>query len=228
MKILIVEDDPEISAFVREGLDEAGYFTTVCRDGERALRLASNGTFSLVLLDIMIPSMDGLTVCRKMRETGVNTPVLMLTARDAVPERVGGLEAGADDYLVKPFDFDELLARVRALLRREHTRKQSQVQVDDLVVDTTSRTVHRGGREIPLTGREYALLEALATHAGQILSRQAILERVWLDDQSVSNTVDVFIKNLRKKIDDGSVKKLIHTVYGMGYVLRTEEGAPTS
>jgi len=228
MKILIVEDDPEISAFVREGLDEAGYFTTVCRDGERALRLASNGSFSLVLLDIMLPSMDGLTVCRKLREASVNTPVLMLTARDAVPERVGGLEAGADDYLVKPFDFDELLARVRALLRREHTRKQSQVQVDDLVVDTASRTVHRAGKEIPLTGREYALLEALATHAGQILSRQAIMERVWLDDQSVSNTVDVFIKNLRKKIDDGAVKKLIHTVYGMGYVLRTEEGIPSS
>jgi DNA-binding response OmpR family regulator len=223
MKILIVEDDPEISAFVREGLDEAGYFTTVCRDGERAQRLAMGGSFAVILLDIMLPSMDGLTLCRKLRESGVNTPVLMLTARDAVPERVAGLEAGADDYLVKPFDFDELLARVRALLRREHTRKQSQVQVDDLVVDTTSRIVHRGGREIPLTGREYALLEALATHAGQILSRQAIMERVWLDDQSVSNTVDVFIKNLRRKIDEGSARKLIHTVYGMGYVLRTEE-----
>lgn len=225
MKLLIVEDDPEISAFVREGLDEAGYFTTVCRDGERALRLASNGSFSLILLDLMLPSMDGVTVCRKLRAGGVNTPVLMLTARDAVPDRVAGLESGADDYLVKPFEFEELLARVRALLRREHTRKQARVQIDDLVVDTNSRTVTRGGREISLTGREYSLLEALATHAGQILSRQSIMERVWLDDQSVSNTVDVFIKNLRRKIDDGAEKKLIHTVYGMGYVLRTEEGA---
>lgn len=223
MKILIIEDDPEISAFVREGLDEAGYFTSVCRDGERGLRLALSGSFSLILLDLMLPSMDGLTVCRKLREVGVNAPVLMLTARDTIPERVTGLEAGADDYLVKPFDFDELLARVRALLRREHTRKQSLVQVDDLVVDTASRTVQRGGRDIPLTGREYALLEALATHAGQILSRTAILERVWLDDQSTSNTVDVFIKNLRRKIDGTSERKLIHTVYGMGYVLKTEE-----
>lgn len=227
MKILVVEDDPEISAFVREGLDEAGYFTSVCRDGERALRLAGQGTFSLILLDIMLPSMDGITVCRKLRGMNVNTPILMLTAKDAVPERVQGLEAGADDYLVKPFDFDELLARVRALLRREHTKKQSLVQVDDLEVDTSSKVVKRGGKEIPLTSREYTLLEALATHTGQIMSRQAIMERVWMDDQSVSNTVDVFIKNLRKKVDDGFEKKLIHTVYGMGYVLRTEAETPS-
>lgn len=226
MKILVVEDDPEISAFVREGLDEAGYFTSVCRDGERALRLAGQGTFSLILLDIMLPSMDGLTVCRKLRGMNVNTPILMLTAKDAIPERVQGLEAGADDYLVKPFDFDELLARVRALLRREHTKKQSLVQVDDLEVDTSSKVVRRGGREILLTAREYTLLEALATHTGQIMSRQAIMERVWMDDQSVSNTVDVFIKNLRRKVDDGFEKKLIHTVYGMGYVLRTEAENP--
>lgn len=223
MKILIVEDDPEISAFVREGLDDAGYFTSVCRDGERALRLASNGTFSLILLDLMLPTMDGMTVCHRLRAMGNNTPVLMLTARDAVPSRVSGLEAGADDYLCKPFDFDELLARVRALLRRENSKKQARIVVDDLVVDTASRTVARGGNAIALTAREYSLLEALASHAGQILSRQAILERVWMDDQSVSNTVDVFIKNLRRKVDTGYQTKLIHTVYGMGYVLKTEE-----
>jgi len=223
MKILIVEDDPEISAFVREGLDEAGYFTTVCRDGERALRLAMGGSFSVILLDVMLPSMDGVTVCQHLRSQGLATPILMLTARDALADRVGGLDAGADDYLTKPFEFQELLARVRALLRRDNTKKQARIQIDDLVVDTISRIVTRSGVEIPMTGREYALLEALASHAGQILSRQAIMERVWLDDQSVSNTVDVFIKNLRRKIDQGSATKLIHTVYGMGYVLRTEQ-----
>jgi DNA-binding response OmpR family regulator len=224
MKILIVEDDPEISAFVREGLDEAGYFTSVCRDGERALRLAADGSFSLILLDIMIPSLNGLEVCQRLRSTGVTTPILMLTARDAYPDRVKGLETGADDYLVKPFDFGELLARVRALLRRDHSRKQSKIQIADLVVDTAGRNVTRSGREIILTGREYTLLEALATHAGQVLSREAIQSRVWLDEDSVSNVVDVYIKNLRKKIDDGAVSKLIHTVHGLGYVLRTEPG----
>ena len=226
MKILIVEDDPDISSLVREGLDEAGYFTTVCRDGERALRLASSGSFSLILLDIMIPSMDGVQVCANLRRSGVNTPILMLTARDAVADRVTGLEAGADDYLVKPFDFVELLARVRALLRREHIKKQSQIEIDDLVVDTSGRTVTRAGRDVYLTGREYTLLEALASHAGQVLSRDAILSRVWQDDQSVSNVVDVYIKNLRKKIDEGAPNKLIHTVHGLGYVLRTEVQEP--
>lgn len=223
MKILVVEDDPEISAFVREGLDEAGYLTIVSSDGARALRLATVSSFALIILDIMLPTMDGIQICRELRGMGNNTPILMLTARDAVADRVSGLETGADDYLCKPFDFEELLARVRALLRRDHTRKQAKIQIDDLVVDTAGREVTRGGRVIPLTGREYALLEALATHAGQILSREAVLERVFLDDQSTSNTVDVFVKNLRRKIDDGMARKLIHTAYGMGYVLRTED-----
>jgi DNA-binding response OmpR family regulator len=223
MKILVVEDDPEISAFVREGLDEAGYLTIVSSDGARALRLATVSTFSLIILDLMLPSMDGIQICRTLRERGDNTPILMLTARDAVTDRVTGLETGADDYLCKPFDFDELLARVRALLRRDHTRKQAVIQVDDLVVDTAGREVTRGGKPISLTGREYALLEALVTHSGQILTREAIMERVFLDDQSTSNTVDVFIKNLRRKIDEGASRKLIHTAYGMGYVLKTED-----
>ncbi len=225
MKILIVEDDPGISSAIREGLDEAGYFTMVCRDGERALKLAQHTNFSLILLDLMLPSMDGLSVCRNLRKARVNTPILMLTAKDTVPDRVVGLEAGADDYLCKPFEYEELLARVRALLRRENTLKQSKIQIDDLEVDTAARRVHRNGKEIILTGREYSLLESLAAHAGQILSREVILERVWLDEQSVSNIVDVYIRNLRKKIDDGFDRKLIHTVYGMGYVLRTEEEA---
>lgn len=223
MKILIVEDDPEISAFVREGLDEQGYLTTVCRDGERALRLAMSRNFTLILLDLMLPSMDGITLCKKLREERINTPILMLTARDTVNDRVHGLEVGADDYLVKPFEFRELLARVRALLRRDNTIKQAMIEIDDLRIDTAGRRAYRGGQELTLTGREYTLLEALAAHAGQILSRQVIMERVWVDEQSVSNTVDVCVKNLRQKVDNGSHRKLIHTVYGMGYVLRTED-----
>lgn len=222
MKILIIEDDPEISSAIREGLDEAGYLTIVCRDGERALKLALSTTYSLILLDLMLPGLDGITICRKLREARVNTPILMLTARDTVNDRVLGLETGADDYLGKPFDYEELLARVRALLRRENSVKQARIQVDDLVIDTSAKLISRAGKDIVLTGREYSLLEALATHTGQILSREAILERVWLDDRSVSNVVDVYIRSLRKKVDDGYGKKLIHTVYGMGYVLKAE------
>jgi DNA-binding response OmpR family regulator len=225
MKILIVEDDPDISALIREGLDEAGYYTTVCRDGARALHLAQSTPFSLILLDLMLPSMSGTEVCSRLRASGINTPILMVTAKDRVPDRVGGLELGADDYLVKPFDFSELLARVRALLRRDQTRKQSVIQVDDLIVDTAGKTVSRGGNPISLTNREYTLLEALARHSGQVLSREAISSRVWVDDNSVSNVVDVYIRNLRKKIDEGATRKLIHTVHGLGYVLRTEDSS---
>lgn len=222
MKILIVEDDPSISSAVREGLDEAGYFTEVTRDGVRALRVALNGSFSLILLDFMLPSMDGITLCRKLREAKLNTPILMLTAKDTVPDRVTGLESGADDYLVKPFDFDELLARIRALLRRDKAIKQSRIVLDDLELDTAGHTARRGGVEISLSGREYTLLEALISHQGRVLSREAILERVWLDEHSTSNIVDVYIRNLRKKIDADHSRKLIHTVHGIGYVMRTQ------
>ncbi len=222
MKILIVEDDAEIAMAVREGLDDAGYTTHVVRDGERALKVAETTAYSLIVLDLMLPSMDGMEICRRLRRARHNLPILMVTARDTIPERIAGLEAGADDYLVKPFSFDELLARIRALLRRENVVKSGRIEIADLAVDTHARTASRAGREIPLTGREYTLLEALAGHQGQVLSREAIQERVWSDDISVSNTVDVCIKNLRKKIDDGFEDKLIHTVYGLGYVLREE------
>jgi DNA-binding response OmpR family regulator len=222
MKILIVEDDPGMSAAVREGLDEAGYTTQVVRDGARALKVAETGSYSVIILDLMLPAMDGLEICRRLRHARKNVPILMVTARDAVPERIAGLEAGADDYLVKPFEFNELLARVRALLRREHSIKQSRIEVDDLVVDTQNRTVTRGAREILLTAREYKLLEAFATHVGRTLTRESIQERVWVDEVSVSNTVHVCVKNLRKKIDDIAERKLIHTVHRVGYVMRTE------
>ena len=225
MKSLIVEDDREISAMIREGLDDAGYFTVVCRDGERAFRLARSGTFSVIILDLMLPSMDGITFCRQLRAARINTPVLMLTAMDKVSDRVTGLESGADDYLVKPFDFLELLARIRALLRREHTLKQSKVYVDDLVIDTTRKTVERAGREIVLTGREYNVLELLATHVGQVFSRDTLSERIWLEERSGSNVVDVTIKNIRRKIDESSPPRLIHAVHGLGYVLRVDQTA---
>lgn len=224
MKLLIEEDDPEIARMIREGLDEAGYFTTVCRDGQRAALLAAGGSYALILLDVMLPTLDAIAACARVRQAGVRCPILMLTARDSLADRVAGLDAGADDYLVKPFEFAELLARVRALLRREPPMKRARIHVDDLVVDAASGIVTRAGVEIPLTRREYTLLAALASHAGQILNRQAILDRVFLDDRSVSNTVEVFIKNLRRKVDTGSHRKLIHTVYGRGYVLRTEAG----
>jgi DNA-binding response OmpR family regulator len=173
----------------------------------------------------MLPGMDGLTVCRKLREARVNTPILMLTARDAVRQRVNGLEEGADDYLCKPFEYDELLARIRALLRRENSIKRGRLEIADLVVDSAAHVATRNGRELALSAREYTLLEALAAHSGQILSREVIQERVWLDEDSTSNTVDVTIKNLRKKVDPPGAAKLIHTVYGVGYVLRTSSEA---
>jgi DNA-binding response OmpR family regulator len=229
MKVLIVEDDPEISSFIREGLDEAGYFTIVTRDGERAYRLGERGQYSAIIMDVTLPSMDGMTLCRNLRAAGVNTPILMLNENNTVMDRVLGLESGADDYLGKPFDFNELLARVRALLRRDHSRKQSLIQIDDLEVDTLSRRVTRSGSEIPLTGREYTLLEALVTHAGRTLSRQEIMAKVWVDEQSVSNTVDVYIKKLRRKVDREQDRPLIRTIYGLGYMVRNdEEGEPAA
>ena len=220
-KLLIVEDDPEVGTMVRIGLEDAGFQTTLCRDGARAMRLAETGAYAAILLDRMIPTCDGLSFLRALRGARRNVPVLMLTAMDTVPDRIDGLEAGADDYLGKPFDFDELLARVRALLRRENTLKESIVTVDDLMVDTRRRSVERAGVPIVLTAREYLLVEALATHTGQILSREAIVTRVWVGEASLSNTVDVTVKNVRKKIDQGHARPLIHTVYGMGYVMRT-------
>lgn len=222
MKILVVEDDVEIASAVREGLEDAGYLTHVVRDGERALRVAEQGGHNLIVLDLMLPTMDGLEICRRLRAARVNIPILMVTARDTVPDRIKGLDMGADDYLVKPFDLDELLARVRSLLRRESSIRSALIHIDDLVVDTSAKTASRAGVELPLTGREYSLLEALAGRSGQILSREIIQESVWSDEQSVSNTVDVCIKNLRKKVDGNHDRKLIHTVYGVGYVLRTE------
>lgn len=206
---------------VRRGLERAGYQVEVADDGLSGWELAKEGGYVLILLDLMLPGLDGLELCRRLRARRDRTPILMLTARDAVPERVKGLEAGADDYLPKPFAFEELLARVRALLRREGVNKSSVIAIRDLQIDTTTRRVLRAGEELSLTPREYSLLEALAKNEGRALTREVVLERIWGDEgRTGSNTVDVYITMLRRKIDSDTDIKLIHTVHGVGYVLR--------
>lgn len=220
MKLLLIEDEIPIADVVRRGLEEAGYTVDVAHDGDRGLKMALSGEYSLLLLDLMLPGRDGWSICRELRARRITTPILMLTARDAVQDRVQGLEMGADDYLPKPFDFSELVARVRALLRREGVHKGRVIRVADLEVDTGQMKVTRAGREIPLTRREYTLLEALAVNEGRVLTRDIIQNRVWSNEESYSNTVDVHIGVLRKKIDADHPVKLIHTVHGLGYTLK--------
>ncbi|HWA84530.1 MAG TPA: response regulator transcription factor, partial [Fimbriimonadaceae bacterium] len=172
---------------------------------------------------LMLPSLDGVTICQRLRACRISTPILMLTAKDSLGDRVAGLESGADDYLGKPFQFEELLARIRALIRRDKVVRSARIEIADMVVDTAARTVTRQGQEIPLTQREYTLLEALASRNGQVLTRDIIQHTIWVDEFSTSNTVDVHVRNLRKKIDDGHEPKLIHTVFGAGYTLRVDD-----
>lgn len=223
MKLLLIEDDELIASVVKRGLEEARYQVDLYRDGNKGLEAALNDTYSLIVLDLMLPGLSGWEICETLRARRITTPILMLTARDAVPDRVKGLELGADDYLTKPFDFAELLARVRALLRRDSVAKGRILRIADLEVDTGSYRVTRGGREISLSWREYTLLEALATNAGRVLTRDTIQNRVWASEETYSNTVDVYIGMLRKKIDQGRPVKLIHTVHGIGYTLKLPE-----
>ena len=220
MRILLVEDHADIAEFVQRGLREEHYEVTVKGDGEAGLQTAIDELFGLIILDIMLPSRDGFSICEELRRRWITTPILMLTARDTVADRVRGLEGGADDYLTKPFDFSELLARVQALLRRDRLHKGRRIVVGDMEIDTRTRRVVRAGRDVPLREREYTLLEALASRAGQVLSREFIQEQVWQDDESLSNTVDVHMAQLRKKLDSSHEVKLIQTVYGQGYTLR--------
>jgi DNA-binding response OmpR family regulator len=226
MRILVVEDEAPIAAVVKRGLEEARFDVDVAADGAHGLELALQGGYGLILLDLMLPKRDGWSICQELRSRRDTTPILMLTARDAVEDRVRGLECGADDYLPKPFAFPELLARVRALLRRDRVHKAAVIQIGDLEIDTGAARVRRGGHEVTLTRREYTLLEALASNEGRVLTRDVILERVWMEEESYSNTVDVHIGLLRKKIDAGHAVKLIHTVHGMGYTLRRPEEGP--
>lgn len=214
----MVEDEEKIAAFIKKGLEEEGYAVDMVGDGEAAIDYALSADYDVIILDIMLPRKDGFAVCRELRARGSSAPVLMLTARDAVDDRVQGLDAGADDYLVKPFAFRELVARVRALLRRPRELVPSRLQVGDLVLDVRTRTAERGGRRIELTAREYALLEFLMRNKNQVLTRTQIAEHVWdYDFLTESNIVDVYIRYLRVKIDQDFEPKLIQTVRGAGY-----------
>jgi heavy metal response regulator len=223
MRILVVEDEPGVAHFIRQGLTEAGHAVDVARDGQEGLDYALAAEYDVMVLDIMLPRMNGLDLLREIRRRGIKTPVLLLTARDAIDDRVKGLDAGADDYLVKPFAFPELLARIRALLRRPPLQTDSVLKVGDLEMDVAERKVRRGGKPIELTPRELSLLEFLMRHPNQVLTRTQIAEHVWnFDFYSDSNVVDVYIGYLRRKIDRGFPYSLIHTVRGVGYSLRAE------
>ena len=224
MRVLVVEDERKISAYVKRGLEEQGYAVDAAYTGREALDWVAVVDFDLIVLDILLPELDGIAVCRAMRERGVRTPILMLTARDTVDDRVAGLDAGADDYLVKPFALKELLARLRALARRAADAPKSPVlQVADLTLDTLTHRVRRGERAIELTAKEYAVLECLMREPDRVLTRTMIADHVWnYDVYNQSNVVDVYIRNLRRKIDDPFDLKLIHTVRGAGYRLTAE------
>lgn len=218
MRVLVVEDDDVIAGFVEKGLEEEGYAVDRAADGDEALDWCAVAEYDAIVLDIMLPRRDGIEVCRTLRARGNRTPTLMLTAKDAIDDRVRGLDSGADDYLVKPFAFAELLARLRALSRREPRLLGTVLEVGDLRLDTTTREVTRAGNQISLTNKEYSLLEYLMRHPNQVLTRAMIGEHIWnYDFDNVTNVIDVHIRYLRRKIDDPHVTKLIQTVRGAGY-----------
>jgi heavy metal response regulator len=223
MRLLVVEDEPGVAQFIRQGLTEAGFAVDVARDGAEGLDYALAAEYDAIVLDIMLPKMDGLDLLRELRTRSIKSPVLLLTARDAIEDRVQGLDAGADDYLVKPFAFPELLARVRALLRRPPLQADTILRAGGLEMDTARREVRRAGQPIELSPKEFALLEFLIRHPGQVLPRTQIIEHVWnFDFYSETNVVDVYIGYLRRKIDRGFANPLIHTVRGVGYRLSVE------
>jgi DNA-binding response OmpR family regulator len=220
VRVLVVDDDRKLASMVRRELTDQGYAVDVAYDGEEGLAFAELGPYDLILLDVVMPGMDGLSVCRRLREQKVRTPVLMLTARAHVDERVGGLDSGADDYLVKPFNFRELHARVRALLRRGDAPKEPVLRVGDVSVDTVAHEVRRGGQPIDLTGKEYAILEYFARNPNRVLSRSQIAEHAWnYDFEAESNIIDVYVGNLRRKLGDRDGAPLLRTVRGVGYKL---------
>jgi len=221
MRILIVEDDRKLRGFIKRALKEEHYAVDAASNGEDALNLASSVDYDLVLLDLLLPQKDGIEVCRELRKLKCKVPVLMLTAMDRIIDKVKGLDSGADDYLTKPFALEELLARIRALLRRRYMSSESIIRVDDLEMDQIAHRVSRAGNDIDLTGKEYALLEYLMLNVGQILTRKMISEHVWNEGfKSFTNVIDVYIGYLRNKIDRGHERKLIQTVRGIGYRLK--------
>jgi len=221
MRILVVEDSRRLANIVRRGLLEEGYAVDSSYDGEEGQYMAETTPFDVIVLDIMLPKKDGVTVCRELRAKGVNTPILMLTAKDSVEDKVNGLDSGADDYLVKPFAFSELLARLRALLRREGLPKSQRLEVGDLSLDPQSRDVRRSGRPVDMTAKEYAILEFFMRRPNAVVTRTMLAENVWdYEYDGLSNIIDVYIRRIRRKIDTDGKGSLIQTVRGAGYRLR--------
>jgi heavy metal response regulator len=221
MRILVVEDEHKLASVLKRGLEEHGYAVDVAYDGEDGLALATAAPYDLIVLDVMLPKLDGFAVCHALRAQHAHMPILMLTARDAVDDRVSGLDSGADDYLTKPFSFRELLARIRALLRREGRSKDPVLRVADLEVDTVSHEVRRGGKHIELTSKEYAILEYFLRNPNRVLTRTQIAEHVWdYDFVSMSNVIDVYVGYLRRKLGDDGEARLLRTIRGTGYQLK--------
>lgn len=224
MRILLAEDERDLNHIIAKRLTAEGYSVDCCFDGQEAIDILSYTDYDALILDVMMPRADGYAVLRALRDKGKTTPVLFLTARDAVADRVKGLDSGANDYLVKPFSFEELFARLRAMTRTSFGTTENVLRVDDLTLDRASQTVRRGNREISLSAKEYALLEYMMLNSGVVLSREKIEDHIWnFDYEGGTNVVDVYISYLRKKIDEGEKTKLIHTVRARGYVLRKEE-----
>lgn len=225
MRVLVVEDEQKMADLIKRGLEEEGMEVETAYDGETGLQAGRAGKHDFIILDVMLPGRDGFEVSRELREAGIKTPILMLTAHDATEMKVKGLDSGADDYLTKPFAFAELLARLRALQRRSRAEETTKLQVGDLTLDLITRHASRGGKEVPLTGKEFALLEFFMRHADEILSRELLSEKVWEETfDTLTNVIDVYINYLRNKIDRQFEPKLIQTVRGVGYMLKT----PTS
>lgn len=223
MRLLVIEDEKKVSSFIRKGLEEEGYAVDAAFDGKTGLQMAMDRVHDLIILDIHLPGMDGLRVLNELRAAKVSTPVLLLTVRANIEDKVLGLDSGADDYLTKPFAFEEFVARVRALLRRQTEAKLPVLQFADLTLDPSRRTVHRGSRKIELTAKEYSLLDYFMRNPGRVLTRSMIADRVWdYDFDSMTNIIDVYVNYLRRKIDSQGERKLIHTVRAVGYVLKEE------
>lgn len=224
MRILIAEDEEDMNRLIKKSLEKEGYGVDACFDGKEALYYLEHTDYDAAILDIMMPEADGLTVLKTIRKKGLDLPVMFLTAKDSIPDRVLGLDSGADDYLIKPFDFDELLARVRSMTRKRTPHTSSAITIGDLTLDTGSHTVTRAGKTIELSSREYSILEYMCMNPGIVLSREKIEDHIWNYDYSGgSNVVDVYISYLRKKIDGGQSHKLIRTVWGAGWMIKEDQ-----